>query len=182
MEDKDNNLQAKLIKPKIFKLDKYFIPKVNFDEILVRVMYAGVCGTDIHSFLGENRFIKNYPIVLGHEFIGEIIKLGNKKSRFKIGDIVTSEPFYVCNKCEYCKRGDYNLCENLVFMEGAFSYYVIVKEQMTYKIPKNIDLPHAVFIEPLSVALHAMKISKIREGQSILIFGILYVICSFTIT
>jgi L-iditol 2-dehydrogenase len=164
-------LRAKLLKPGIFKLDECDIPKISEDEILIKVIYAGVCGTDIHSYKGENRFIKSYPIILGHEFVGKIFSVGRNISRFSVGQIVTAEPIITCNKCEYCKRGDYNLCTNLIYMEGAFSEYVVEREQNTFHVPKSIRLENAIFIEPLAVAIHSIKMAGIKKGLSILVLG-----------
>lgn len=163
-------LRAKLLEPKNFKLVESDMRDINDDEILVRVIYSGICGSDIHSYLGHNLFV-NYPVILGHEFVGKIAKVGSASSRFKTGDIVTAEPSIVCDKCEYCQRGDYHLCSNIQFMEGSFSEYVIVKEKNTYLIPEEIELRTSVLIEPLAVAVHAVKISQIEKGQSVLIFG-----------
>ena len=105
-------LRAVLEKPKKFVLAETDIPETMEDEMLVKIIYSGICGSDIHSYLGRNLFIK-YPVILGHEFIGEIVELGKEIDKFKRGEIITSEPSIVCDECEYCKRGDYNPREHL---------------------------------------------------------------------
>lgn len=163
-------LKAVLIKPGQFKLVSDDIPKINDDGILVNVIYAGICGSDIHSFQGENSLI-NYPVVLGHEFVGKVVGLGKKVNKFEKGDLVTGEPIIPCNNCIYCKTGDYNLCMNLKVMPGAFCEYIVLKEFQAYKIPLNINLEDAIFIEPLSVALHSIEISNIDKDLKIIVMG-----------
>lgn len=81
------------------------------DKVKIKVHYAGICGTDIHTY--EGHYKVNFPVTLGHEFSGEIVEVGADVKDFKVGDRVTSETtFYVCNECEYCKSKDYNLCNH----------------------------------------------------------------------
>lgn len=163
-------IRAVLETPENFVLVESDIPGIKDDEMLVKVIYSGICGSDIHSFLGRNLFI-TYPVILGHEFVGEIVELGKEVDTFRKGEIITSEPSIVCDKCEYCKRGDYHLCANIAFMEGSFSEYVIVKERNSYHVPETIDLQTAVLIEPLAVAVHSMNIARIKQGARVLVFG-----------
>ena len=163
-------LKAVLTKPKTFKLVECKVPKINKDEVLVKVIDAGICGSDIDIFIGENKFIE-YPVSLGHEFVGEIVETGRGVRKFKVGDFITAEPIITCGKCCYCNKKDYNYCADLHILSGFFSEYIKLKEKTVYLLPKDINLKAATLIEPLAVALHAIKLSEIEKDHSILIFG-----------
>jgi len=163
-------LRARLIKPGNFKLEECPIPIVKKDEILIKVIFSGICGSDIHSFLGRNPFC-TYPIVLGHEFVGRIVDTGHNVKKFYKDQIVTAEPCNPCGECVYCKRGDYHLCANPGPWNGSFSEYMIIKEYQAFLVPERINLKDAVLIEPLAFAFHSMKISKIQKNDKILVFG-----------
>lgn len=122
----------------------------------------------------------SYPHILGHECGGIIEQVGEKVRNFQVGDRVAIEPGVPCGKCEYCRSGRYNLCEDLSFMstaivrpygEGGMAEYVIRPEKMLYKIPDNVSYEQAAMIEPLSVAMHAAKIGNVKMGQSAAIIG-----------
>ena len=165
-------IRAKLVKPESFKLEKLSNPKLQENDILVKVIYSGVCGSDIHCFLGINPFA-TYPIILGHEFVGKIINIGSNVKNFLKEQIITAEPINSCKHCVYCKNGNYHLCinNNPALWQGSFSEYIVVKEHQSFLIPDQICLKEAIFIEPLAVAIHALKLSKIKKTNKILIIG-----------
>jgi len=163
-------LKAILVKPKQFILEDVSIPPIKEGEILAKVIYSGICGSDLHSFIGGNPFAQ-YPVALGHEFVGKVEQVGSHVKNIKNDDLITAEPSDPCNKCIYCKRGDYHLCNNRGPWYGSFSEFIIVKEKQIYKIPNNLDLKKSVFIEPLAFAVHAMKVAKLKKNDEVLIFG-----------
>jgi len=141
---------------------------------LIKVSYAGICGTDINIYNGGYRTIP--PMIIGHEFSGEIVEIKSKcESSFKIGDKVVARPILNCGKCYACKNGYYNVCQNLkmigIDFPGAFAEYVKVPLDILYKIPDDIDLKTAALIEPLAVAVHAVRASSLKVGDYVAIFG-----------
>ena len=163
-------LKAILVKPKQFVLENVPIPPIKEDEILAKVIYSGICGSDLHSFIGGNPFAQ-YPVALGHEFVGIVEQVGSHVKNIKNDDVITAEPSDSCKECIYCKRGDYHLCHNQGPWYGSFSEFIVVKEKQVYKIPNNLDLKIAVFIEPLAFAIHAMEVAKLKKNDEVLIFG-----------
>ncbi len=154
------------------------VPEISEDEVLIKVKYVGVCGSDVHYYehgkIGD--FIVNAPLILGHEFSGEIVKIGANADEFKIGDRVTCEPGYGCSKCEYCKSGRYNLCEDMIFMatppvDGCLCEYIKYPKDMVFKLPDNMDLRDGALIEPLSIGIYAALKSEVTLGDTVTILG-----------
>lgn len=154
------------------------IPTPEADEVLVRVDYVGICGSDLHYFehgrIGN--FIVEYPFVLGHEVAGTIVKVGEAVSHLKINDRVALEPQITCGKCEFCKSGRYNLCSEVKFfatppIDGVFQEYVAHKAELCFKLPDNVSTLEGALIEPLSVGLHAAFQGEARLGQTAVVTG-----------
>jgi L-iditol 2-dehydrogenase len=146
------------------------IPKIADDELLVRVKYCGVCGSDLHSYAGKNQFSR-FPYVPGHEFVGVVEETGRNVRRFKRGQIVTVEPGIPCRQCIYCMRGDYQLCANTSSSDGAFAEFVAIKEWKTFAVPPSVDFQKATLVEPVACALHAIELAGMRRGQRVLVQG-----------
>jgi len=144
------------------------------DEVMIKVAAAAICGSDIHLFKGKHPSVQ-LPSAVGHELSGEVIKTGREVTRFKEGDRVTVEPVIACGYCEYCQRGQYHLCANISFQyrkgQGAFAQFFYAPEKRTYKLPDSLSFEEGALIEPLAVALHAVKKSGIRLGYSVAVFG-----------
>jgi L-iditol 2-dehydrogenase len=154
------------------------IPKPKDNEVLVKIKHVGICGSDIHYYefgrIGD--FVVEKPMILGHESGGEVVETGRNVTKLRVGDIVSLEPGVPCGKCEYCKSGRYNLCEDVVFMatppyDGAFAEYVAYPEDMTFKLPDGMGTDEGALIEPLSVGLHAANMAKAHIGQTATILG-----------
>ncbi len=115
------------------------------------------------------------PAAIGHEAAGLIIETGASVTRVSVGDRVTIEPVIACGKCYYCVRGNYHLCQNISFQyregQGAFAPYFTVHEDRAYKLPDGLSYEEGALIEPLSVALHAVKKSELQLGQTCAVFG-----------
>lgn len=144
------------------------------DKVKIKVHYAGICGTDIHTY--EGHYKVNFPVTLGHEFSGEIVEVGADVKDFKVGDRVTSETtFYVCNECEYCKSKDYNLCNYRkgigTQVDGAFTNYVIAREESLHHIPDEVLYQSAAMTEPLACAHHGVSKIQVNSGDVAVVMG-----------
>ncbi|WP_175638392.1 zinc-dependent alcohol dehydrogenase [Metabacillus schmidteae] len=151
------------------------VPKIKGNEVLIQVISAGICGSDIHAYLGKHPF-RHPPSILGHEVVGEIIELGHSVSTYEEGDMVTIEPQIGCGNCHSCIKGDYNLCEEKVVLgttkwDGGFAEYVVAKEKSVYKLPKSLTPDLAVLTEPLAVGVHAVNIAEVKKGDKVAILG-----------
>ena len=154
------------------------IPQPKDDEVLVRIEYVGVCGSDLHYYenggIGAN--IVKPPFVLGHEAGGTVVEVGSKVTHLKPGDRVALEPGKTCGKCEFCKTGRYNLCPDVIFfatppIDGVFQDYVAHEADLCFKIPDNMDTMEAALIEPLAVGFHAAKQGNAQAGQTAVVTG-----------
>ncbi len=147
-------------------------PKVNPDEVLIRVHACGLCGTDLHIHIGE--FGPHFPLIPGHEFTGEIVELGADVSGFSAGQRVVANSNTVCGTCFYCKRGDHLLCENLgaygVTLNGGFAEYLKVKADRVFAI-HNLSAREAVMVEPTACAVHGTEVLDAKPGSDMLLFG-----------
>lgn len=158
--------------------EKRPIPEIGEEEVLIRVMDCGVCGSDVHYYehgrIGD--YVVEKPMVLGHECAGEIAAVGEKVTNVKVGDRVAVEPGYTCGKCEFCKKGLYNLCPDVVFLatppyDGAFAQYLKYPADMVFKLPDNMDTVEGALLEPFCVGLHAVQQSGGKLGDSAVILG-----------
>lgn len=147
-------------------------PKVG--EVLVRIMKIGVCGSDIHVWHGEHPFT-SYPVTQGHEVSGEIAALGAGVEGFEIGQKVTIQPQVVCGKCYPCRHGKYNLCESLKVMgfqtTGVASEYFAVAAEKVTLLPQEMSFDEGAMIEPLAVAVHAVRKFGNIKGMRVAVLG-----------
>ncbi|MGB9682804.1 MAG: zinc-dependent alcohol dehydrogenase family protein [bacterium] len=148
-------------------------PKIGPDEILIKVIACGICGTDLHVFKGINKGKSN--VIRGHEFVGEVIELGPNVTRFKKGDKVVVDPNIPCMNCHQCRNGRVHLCQNLnaigVDRDGGFAQYCAIPEKQGYRISDSVDPIVGALAEPLACALHGIDRVNIREGERVLIIG-----------
>ena len=151
-------------------------PTIKEDQVLIKTHTAGVCGSDLHLFLGSHPFRKA-PAILGHEITGEIVEIGAAVKNLKIGDRVTVEPQLGCGKCHFCYEGKENLClqkqvpgtPNWV---GTFVEYFPAPATKCYKLADNVSYEVGTLIEPLAVAVHALhRIDTKAAGRDLLILG-----------
>lgn len=154
------------------------IPTPNGDEVLVKVEYVGVCGSDLHYYeaggIGAN--IVKPPFVLGHEAGGVVVEVGADVKNLKVGDRVALEPGKTCGECEFCRTGRYNLCPDVIFfatppVDGVFQEYVAHEAKLCFKIPDNMDTMEAALIEPLAVGFHAAKQGNAQAGMTAVVTG-----------
>ena len=146
-------------------------------EVQVKIEAALTCGTDVKTYRRSHPvLIKKIPSGFGHEFSGVITKIGKNVEGFNIGDRVVAANSAPCGECFFCKRGEYNLCENLEFLNGAYAEYInipkaIVKRNLI-KIPDDLEFERAAFIEPLANVVHGIDKTNIKEGDSVGIIGL----------
>lgn len=155
------------------------VPSVERNDVLVRVEACGICGSDVHGYDGSSgRRIP--PIVMGHEGAGTVAATGPDVTEFSIGDRVTFDSTVYCGQCEYCARGEVNLCNNRQVIgvscgdyrrSGAFAEYVVVPSRILYRLPETISFTSAAMLEAVSVALHAVRISTPTGGETALVIG-----------
>ncbi|MEJ8303983.1 NAD(P)-dependent alcohol dehydrogenase [Saccharibacillus sacchari] len=154
------------------------VPEIAADEVLIKVMAVGICGSDLHYYdhgrIGP--YVVDGPFILGHECAGEIAAVGSEANRFQVGDRVAIEPGVTCGKCEMCKAGRYNLCPKVEFLatppyDGAFVQYLKMRQDFVFPIPDHLSYEEAALVEPFSVGIHAASRSKLQPGSSIAIMG-----------
>lgn len=143
-------------------------------EVLIAVRAAAICGSDLHIFKGKHPSAP-LPVSVGHEIAGEVLETGPGVSRLRVGERVTVEPVIACGRCEACRKGQYHLCQNISFQyrrgQGGFGKYFVVSEAHAFRLPEQISYAEGALVEPLAVALHALKRSELRMGERCAIFG-----------
>ncbi len=169
---------AVLTKPWEIEIRELPVPEVGENEVLVKVMAVGVCGSDVHYYEHGRigRFVVEKPIILGHECSGVVVATGERVSRVKVGDRVAVEPGVPCGTCDYCKQGRYNLCPDVSFLatppvDGAFVQYIKHREDFLYPIPDHLSFEEAALIEPFSVGIHAARRAGLTPGSTVAIMG-----------
>lgn len=150
--------------------------EVQKNQVKIKVAYTGICGTDIHTFTGQYKNSQT-PVVLGHEFSGIVVEVGEDVTKIKVGDKVTSETTFVtCGECDYCLEKDYNLCAHRkgigTQINGSFAEYVISREESVHVLPDAVDLKAAALAEPLACCVHAaLEKTVVKKEDKVLIFG-----------
>ena len=158
--------------PRQFKYKEVPEPKIESDDVLVRIDACGLCGTDLHIHEGE--FAPNFPLIPGHEFTGEIVDLGNAVKDLKLRQRVVGNSNESCGKCFYCMRGNFLLCLNLraygVTQDGGFAQYLRIKADRIFPIG-HLSPREAVMVEPSACAVHGMEVLAMKPGSDVLLFG-----------
>lgn len=159
--------------PYDIRFEEIEIPELKEKEVLIKVKYSGICGSDIPRVNGNA--CHYYPNVLGHEFSGTIVKTGTSVTRFHIGDRVCGIPLVPCMECDDCNRGDYSLCKHYSFIGsrrfGSFAEYVAVPEMNAFLLDDNVSFKQGALFEPSSVALHGILRSGFKPGNKVAVFG-----------
>ncbi len=153
--------------------------------VQIRVQWCGICGSDLHEYLAGPVFIPTdtaHPLtglkgqcILGHEFCGEIVSVGEGVQNFAVGERVAADACQHCGKCWFCQQGQYNLCENLAFTglmnNGAFAELVNIPANLLYRLPEGFPDEAGALIEPLAVGMHAVKKAGSLLGQTVVVVG-----------
>lgn len=142
------------------------------DEVLIRILLAGICGTDRHLHLGE--FGPTYPLTPGHEFVGEVVAIGHRVSSIYVGQRVAVDNCWQCGECTSCRRKMANFCERTVAQgvnaQGGFAEFIVAKETRCYVVD-DLDVETAVFAEPVACVVHGLDQLKMQPGSRVLSFG-----------
>ncbi|MDR1406207.1 MAG: alcohol dehydrogenase catalytic domain-containing protein [Prevotellaceae bacterium] len=165
-----------LMEPRRMELQEVAVPEINENEVLVKVKYCGICGSDWGSYTGKYADeAALLPLTTGHEFWGIIEEVGSRVKKLKKGDRVAADICLACGTCYYCRRGDPLLCETFtqigIHTSGAFAEYVKVPWENCYILPESVDDYSAAFIEPLTACLHAAKAMDLKIAGSIVVIG-----------
>jgi len=154
-------------------------PEIGAYDLLVEVRACGICGSDIHGYDGSSgRRIP--PLVMGHEAAGVVSKTGERVTKFKVGDRVTFDSTVSCARCDNCRSGRINLCDNRKVLgvscgeyrqHGAFAEFVSVPENITYALPDGLSFDHAAMIEAVSIAVHAANRTPVTLGDTAVVVG-----------
>jgi len=164
---------AVIYAPHDIRVEDKEIPSPAADEVLIKIIACGVCGTD--NALNKGEYPANYPVIIGHEFSGVIEEIGAQVKSLKVGDRVTVDPNRVCHKCFFCRSGYEHLCDNLrsmgVHIDGANAEYCVILESNVYKIGNTLSFKEAAFGEPLACAIHGTDLAHVKTGDTVLIIG-----------
>lgn len=155
------------------------VPNVLPGDVLVKVEYCGICGSDVHGYL--NGVLVPPGTVMGHECSGVVAEAGSAVSRFRRGERVVVKPIAQCGECYWCQRGQYSLCPEAFPRaigvspdnDGAFAEYLLVKypDTMLYPLPFGVGLDVGALVEPLATSLHAVRMSRVKPGDRVVIIG-----------
>jgi len=166
--------------PRKITLRDVKVPAPGPGEVLVKVKASGICKSDVKGYLGTHPGVI-YPMILGHEFSGEVAALGEGVESayggapLQVGDAVIVEPLFPCGECAACLAGDYNLCYGLTMAghqtPGSFAEYAIAKAALLYPKDRSLSFDEAALIEPLAVAVHAVKRAGISIGDMVIVIG-----------
>jgi len=149
-------------------------PKIRNDEVLVKVKVAGICGSELHAYEGVSQR-RTPPLVMGHEFAGEVAEIGKDVKNLKLGERIAVDPLKRCGVCTPCVRGQGNVCRNVklfgLHTSGAFAEYVAVPALNCYVLPDHVTYEEGAMTEPLSVALRAVNNTDVKLGDTVVVIG-----------
>lgn len=159
-----------------FQVETRPIPEIKRgDQMLVKVLAASICGTDVHILSDPPGYAATKDIVLGHEFVGEIVSVGEDVKNFKPGDHLICDNNLPCGVCPACQEGNSNVCCNMeamgVQIDGVFSQYAVIPENSAVPIPKGVPIDNAIFAEPLNCVMGGVKKLKVMPGDKVLVLG-----------
>jgi L-iditol 2-dehydrogenase len=156
------------------RLEEMPIPQIGPDELLVKVVASGICGSDVMEWYR----IKKAPLVLGHEIAGEIVKVGEGVERYQVGDRVFVSHHIPCNTCRYCLNGQHTVCETLHttnFDPGGFAEYLRVPrlnvDRGVFLLPDEVSFEEGAFVEPLACVVRGQRVARLQPGQTVLVLG-----------
>ena len=161
--------------PEDMTLNDIDVPKIKDNEVLIQVHETGICGSDVHGYMGKTgRRIP--PMVMGHEFSGVISRVGKNVTGYEVGDRVTAQPGIGCGECDFCKSGHTNLCPSLGMLgvmstPGSLAEFMAVPAHLLYKLPDGVSFEYGAMIEPLAVGYSAVMKVPDLEGENVLVVG-----------
>ena len=150
-------------------------PDMTASQVLVKVRYAGICGSDMHIYHGDFHPRTRVPLIMGHEFAGEIVDIGKDVDHCRVGDRVAVDPVAWCGQCPACRLGQYPACSSLRLLgidsNGGFAQYAAAESFMLFPVADNVSDQHAALAEVLSIGFHACARAGVQAGDSLAIFG-----------
>jgi len=162
-----------LKEPKNLLIEEKNKPKIKEDEVLIKIIYGGVCGSDLHAYEGESPFV-DFPITLGHELVG-YVEDSNGIEDFSDGDMVLIDPVLSCGECYACKNDRHNVCKDVkVFgahTDGGFQEYIAVPKKNIYQVPKDVDPRLAALGEPISIGFESTYRADVTADDTVLVIG-----------
>jgi len=148
--------------------------QVGDSDVLIKVRSSAICGSDLHIYKGKHPAV-SLPVTIGHEVSGDVVAVGDRVTEISTGDRVTVEPAIVCGQCSECRQGRYGYCEHITFTyrqgDGAMADFVCIPARCIHKIPEALTYDEGALIEPLAVAVHAVRRAEVSLGQSVLVIG-----------
>ncbi|MFC1533433.1 zinc-binding dehydrogenase [Thermodesulfobacteriota bacterium] len=154
------------------------VPQAGPNDIILRIGAAAICGSDLHVYNWDETgkaMVKTMPVILGHEFMGEIVEVGDNVNGFNIGERVAVDPGITCGTCMGCRTGQFNLCEHRETIgadrDGGFAQYTLVNPNLLYKISDEVTDEMGAFLEIFALAVHAVEKANIKPGDTALIIG-----------
>ena len=150
-------------------------PEPQPNELKIRVVVAGICGSEMHAYKGTHPF-RRPPSIMGHEMAGDVVSVGSEVTKFAVGDRVTLDPQRVCGVCEDCLAGYPNSCQKKIMLgvqqwPGGYGEYIVCPESQAYRLPDHVSYEVGTMVEPLAVGVHGVRQADIRPGSSVLILG-----------
>ena len=161
---------------KTFAVTDLPTPHAGPGELVLRNQVCGVCGTDVHIYHGEPGSADvNPPVVLGHEYSGEVVEVGEGVTGFAVGDHVTVDPNIYCGHCAYCQNGKKQLCPSMeaigVTRDGGFAQYSCIPASQAFKLEPTVPWEAAAMAEPLACCLHGIDLAGIQVGDKVCVVG-----------
>lgn len=158
------------------KVEETKIPEVGDNDVLIKVMACGICGTDVHIYEGDKGAADTSPqTILGHEFAGIIEKTGKNVKNYIVGDRVCVDPNQLCGTCYYCKSGIGHFCESMVGIgtttNGGFAQYCAVNASQVYKLSEKTSFEEGAMTEPLACCLHGIDLCEITTSSVVMVIG-----------
>ena len=145
-------------------------PTPDAGQVVVKVGRCGICGSDLHM-TEDPAYGCKHGDVLGHEFAGEVVGLGSKVEGLKTGDLVSVIPLMSCGRCEHCRKGEVQWCEQFGLQGGGYADYALTRPNQCVRLPSDVSVADGAIVEPLAVALHGVNLSGFKAGDKVLVLG-----------
>ena len=161
-------------KPNVIAIKQVPVPTIDDHEVLIKVKYTGICGTDWSIYTGKYS-ADRLPLIAGHEFSGTIAQVGKKTRGLKEGDRVTADINMSCGTCFYCRHGQKLMCRDFlqlgIHIDGTYAEYVKAPYDQVHLLPDSLDFLSGAFVEPVSCVIHSSKAAKVTHGSSVAVIG-----------
>ena len=170
---------AVFTEPFKFEIQERKMPEPKQGEVLVAIKAVGICGSDIHPYMGDGIERRQPGIIMGHEASGVVSSVGKGVTCWKPGDRVIINPQIRCGHCEMCRVGNYNLCENMLligssmrkFLDGAMCECIVIGQDQLYRLPDNVSFDYGTLLDPLGNAIHLINRAGVKLGDTVVIIG-----------